>query len=579
MNERPESVRFIEAPTKADVCLASADITVSDNYKKLPDNKAKKVAKTVLQKAALTASALFILYESGITGVVRSQVNSIEPPKNLSAPISIATPAPEAGNIEIGISDTDTDFKSAEITNSSERAKLAKEYKNLEYKELRDVYLRINVAFDKDNSEIPVKYKIPADFPTEGEEVFLDKNTVKNIRDKAVSSGEPQIFAILPRELQTPWVYYSDNSTENPKHKLEHPVLSNLPEDVLSEQELAANGVKIIQSDKTNLYIRKQAFDEGGPLAELAKGHGSEKLTIVLIDSPFVDREFMKDKKYDGLRELVPAELDVNSYRVEKINELKTDLKAYTEYLRNGATDKTQIEAYISDLRKKLIDAGNDSATVEEQTKYQVSEYVLEAKYEILAYENKIITDDWIKANELPNAVGRYIQGEATEGKYLNRTIFVAVGWDKYNLLISDIIYFTPDGKVAVRGMTSRDLLGNNGLGFSAIYHIKKSQSCPDPGAYLANANVFPKPQNPSVGGPPWPGRAVNHEIRHDIDIGQAINEGKEPDYNEYNTDLEAMRDTGKASDKWKNSGFTDNSGYPLVFSLPPEQGGGFILN
>ena len=130
---------------------------------------------------------------------------------------------------------------------------------------------------------INVKFGIPTGYTLfDGSPGVFNPQEVISLKEKAISSKEPQILAIFPFYGLS--FVFGDHY--NPKHPEQHQELQNLPEDVLSDSELLGKGVEIIQSDKTHLHIRKRAFEEDGPLADFNSTH--RKLTIVLVDGPAV---------------------------------------------------------------------------------------------------------------------------------------------------------------------------------------------------------------------------------------------------------------------------------------------------
>jgi hypothetical protein len=180
--------------------------------------------------------------------------------------------------------------------------------------------------------------------------------------------------------------------------------------------------------------------------------------------------------------------------------------------------------------------------------------------------ENKLIyfalDNDIVK---LPGPSGWYKKGIATEGKYLDRTIFVAVGGYKDEKLSMKAAYFDSDGNFCSKQVTYDK---------ATPAFLDNTQSCPDPNDFTFHPEVSSPNDYPY--GAQTVGQTVEHETRHDVKDAQAINEGKTPDVFEYNTDMEAMQYIREAREKLEKSG--DDSGYPFVFSLPKEQGGGYIL-
>lgn len=400
-----------------------------------------------------------------------------------------------------------------------------------------DRYLASFVPYDGyDGEELSVKFWF-----SDGTEFMPDMGVVEEMKEKAISSGEPQILAMFSK-MNDPFYRPDADFLEG------HPILPDLPEDVLSEEELAVNGVKIIQAPNTSLHIRKQAFEEGGPLAELTGKGGSEKLTIVLVNGPVVAKGFMGDPRYDGVRNILPNSYgSVEEYRLKKIKEFKSDLES---------------------LRKKLA-----------RDPYALSLYsILELKSFIYAYENGIVTDNQLlerKWAEFEGCTGWYGTGlweNLGLKRYSNRTILIAVG--QRESVSKQVVYFDSNGQLSSRSIGPQLMNGSSGRS----NYPDEYQSYPNPGNFAINPEASPDNPNSYLYGFWRPGEILRHEIGHDMLIAQAANEGKKPDRSEYYTDVEAMRGIQEASVKWEESGHTDNSGYYFVFSLPDDRGGGYIL-
>lgn len=399
------------------------------------------------------------------------------------------------------------------------------------------------------NEGLPVRYMLE-----DGTVGSFDVNQVREMRQKAISSGEFQVLAMF-RYSPTKYsdAYYQKQPPDTGSK--EHPVLLDLPRDVLSEEKLAANGVQIINTDNTSLYIRKQAFEEGGPLAELAGKGGSEKLTIVLVDGPAVARVFLEgNPKYAGVIDLLPNFRDnVNEYRLEKVKELKAQL----ELLREKFNNATEMAANYSGNQHRM----------------------LALKEEIYAYETGVITDKQVleekAVEDSPYIAGKYVVNgtsfnpEVKIGSTIaykanphnDRTIFVAVGRPGVAGFTKKVVYFDPNGNVF---LDSDTVAGKSGKNFTP----DSSESYPDPKNYRIDPKASPDDPNAYLIGASTAGFVLRHEVEHDVKIAQAIIEGKEPDYSEYNTDNETALGLGKASKKWVESEYTDNSGYYYVFRL-----------
>lgn len=470
-----------EAPS-INAVNASVDLTVSNRFKKLIPEKGRRVTKLAWQRTTLTASALTILLSSGCGNINTANLG----PGPVPIPTSI--PVPEEHSFQ------------------------------------EDIVL---------NGEgLPVGYLLE-----NGTMNPFNMENVKKIRQAAIDSGESQILAMFPAENKS-YTYnvYHPPSSNFVKEK--HPVLSNLPEDVLSEKELAVNGVKIIQADNTKLHIRKQAFEDGGPLVELVGKGGSETLTIVMADISFLSRNLLNDKRYDEVRNMVPdySKKSIQEYRQAIIIKIQDKLKSIRERFSGD----------------------------------ELSFWLLVFGAQLYAYEKGIVTDEQIlmqKLSESPEAAaGLYYQNSLN-----NRTIFICAGQEKTERVM-DVVYFDPKGKVSLRidSFGSYERSTPWGRFTPNLY-----QSYPDPNDFGVNPNASPDDPKSYPYGAQSAGQILRHEIKHDEGIAQAISRGHLPDFSEYNTDMAAMQGIRDAWEKWEKSGYTDNSGYYFVFSLPE---GGYIL-
>lgn len=148
--------------------------------------------------------------------------------------------------------------------------------------------------------DIPLRYVFP-----NGKQVNFDKVEMERLKGKATASGEPEIITVIP--------YGQKEKPSKFRHTPEHPQTLNLPKDVLTTEELEKRGITIIQPPKNpdypnpvNLYIRKGAFEEGAPLADF--NNTGRKLTIALVDAPFLAQRFLQDPRYDNVKDILHPE-------------------------------------------------------------------------------------------------------------------------------------------------------------------------------------------------------------------------------------------------------------------------------
>ncbi|MDO8599828.1 MAG: hypothetical protein Q7R44_00240, partial [bacterium] len=98
---------------------------------------------------------------------------------------------------------------------------------------------------------------------------------------------------------------------------------------------------------------------------------------------------------------------------------------------------------------------------------------------------------------------------------------------------------------------------------------LNSDQTYPDPSSFKLNPNASPKGPDFYPYGAQTLGFALRHEISHDILMAQQWNNSGTMDTNEYDTDMKAMESLKQAWERWVNSGYKDNSGYPFILRLP----------
>lgn len=365
----------------------------------------------------------------------------------------------------------------------------------------------------------------------------FDLKTMRALKEKALASGEPEIIDLIPvnSEIKT-----SSTSTHFEKA---HPILKELPGDVMTDEELEARGVKIVQADRTKLYIREGAFDEGQPLAGVRKDDPNRTLTIVLFDGEFVSPFYMQDERYLPFAYSMPRSgVDALYFRSEKIEESRKKLDE--QRVDPGLFGDRRADSLLAE-KSKLF-----------HYTYVASNYELleQAAYEFEIEKNKVDDD-----NDKKVARGSYATNIFTG----NATIFLAAGTDDEQDKKYLRVYFDGSGQVVVDKFVK--------LGISKLLYFQRKDSFPDPELFMrdpsANCDNGKYPYGAqSIGNSLW------HEGFHEKGFGQ---EGLLKNC-EADVDNAAMDGIEEAWEKWEISGYEDNSGYPFVFSTP--DGDGYIL-
>ncbi|MEI7604165.1 MAG: hypothetical protein WCJ19_04040 [bacterium] len=304
-----------------------------------------------------------------------------------------------------------------------------------------------NITFLIDTSDnIPKKYKTK-----DGRVVDLDVNIINAAIKLAEKSGEPEpaIRVSIGKPQELPF-----------RPSTDRPEIKEIPNDVMTAEELKLKKIRIINSDNTSLYIRKSAFEPGGML------EGISNFDIVLINGTVVDPIFMKDLRYNDFvgrssnnnKEFIPYE----EYRKKKIDQFTMTLK------RIKSTNKL----YSQDILFAM-------ASMKDMIRYYQN-----ATPELLLVE---------QTNNASEAAGLFAPG----GSY--NTIFVCVGEMPTVENYGVIAY--PDGQV---------LVSKNIIVQGSSFTPKISQNYPRLSDFRRNQNnnIYPY-------GAQTAGNILRHELYH----------------------------------------------------------------
>lgn len=410
------------------------------------------------------------------------------------------------------------------------------------------------LTFSLGEDGIPISYKT-----LDGKIVKLDRNKLLEVRKKALANKEPEVFDIIPEQ--------EVKKVSSPSNSKEHPVKKDLPEDVLSTDELAKRGIEIMQADNTDLYIRKGAFEKGEALADYASG--KYRMKIVLLNAPVVSDVYMSDPKY---KEIKDAYLGKGSLLGER-SETRVDIEKYR---------KEQIkwlEQNLEDMRKKY--KGENEIN---NSRKAYSDIISAIKIRLFEYQNKSYEELFVEAANEKEAAGIQTTMRLQDGQF-GILIIAAVGEGKQ---YPRTVHIFVDEKGQFQFSMG---LGGGVAGFEP----KAEYSHPDPSWFMRNPSA--SKDNPKSY--PYEGQAtgqiLRHEIKHDqLKYGPGRNvkteDFKRPDgtinslalfeatrgnWSEYDTDEQTMEDIKSAWQRWKDSGYKDDSGYHFVFRL---KSGGYIL-
>lgn len=534
----------IEPLPSANALSGSADITVSNRFKKLIPERGRQVAKIVKKsvgRTALTAPILSLIIFSGC-GNTETQPQITPEPTSISAPnlpptpteihiststIPISEPTPISTSTSIPKPDaTSTPIppKSTEDTKPPTESPKTTEYHYM------DVSDNIKVAIDKEG--LPVKYI----FLSTNEEVYFDKGEIKKLREKAISSKEPEIIKMFLQENPASVAGFTYKETE----AAQHPKTLELPKDVVSEKELEMKGITILQPENTNLSIRKGAFAKGGILEDF--NNEGRKLIIIFLNGSVISPKYLNDPKYADIIDYLPKEfLSARDRRESKIAHAERALEFFSQ----------ELPAYL------VAD------------EYLHESVFLRLKSDIYKFKTKnFMTDDQVaKISDIPPGWYKdehvFMIGQNKKSPSL---VFLSVGQKDYSF---PTLFFRHNGSISVKDLK---------FDYPGKLFPATTQTYPDPDDFMMNPYASAENKNYIYPGNVNPGFVLRHELAHRALIEERMRRGEESDPSEYSADKHAMQGIKEAWDKWVQSGYTDNAGYPFVFSLPKEQGGGYIL-
>lgn len=499
VEDGPKTVERLQSPNSLS---ASADIVISDRFNRLAKKRKPLIAKFAT-KAALTTSAFALIISSGCGNTQQTEPQVTPETTPLSTPVLPIEPT-------MIVRPTETP-------------------KPLEY-DYMDVSDDVKVAVDKEG--LPVKYIVLST----NEEVYFDKEEMRKLREKAISSKEPEIikmFLQIKPVLPSKFSYKESNADKHPK-------TLELSKDIVSEEDLRKRGITILQPENTNLFIREGAFAKGGILEDF--NNEERRLNIVFLNGSTITQKYLNDPKYAEIIDYLPKRFLSTSY----IRESNIDYAEKTlEFFRREPPDwwlerdQNHRESFFLDLKVNISRYKGENSMTDEQIAKQAIDFL-----------------------------GWYVNKSLLPPTFENTSSFLFLSVDQ-NSYSSPTIFFRQNGDVSVKNL-KQDFRSNL---FPAT-----AQTHPDPDDFIMNSYASPENGVYIYDKNAHPGFVLRHEFGHRKLIEGRILGGEEPDFSEYSADKHAMQGIKEAWEKWVNSGYTDNTGYPFVFELPPEAGGGYIL-
>lgn len=353
---------------------------------------------------------------------------------------------------------------------------------------------------------------------TDNKDITINQSAMEQLRQKAVDEHFPQL------------AFTSQGYFEEPYQSVEHPVLKELPKDVLTPEELAVKGIFIIQGTDTQLFIRENAFNSDGPL-KYYDGKNGRKLQIVLVDGPVIATRYMNDPKY-----------------IHVWNSFSDDFQLHNEAILEKAEEYRNEEIRMIDQHLQILkDDSSILVALANRKWYQ----------EVSAVE----LADNIDFGDTRSAE-LYVLPKAEDP---TAYIFVVVGTIKQDSSQQIINGFDSQGKLI-------NIRNISGLRNTRVL-VKPDQSILNPADYSPDPVADPgdpksylyKGFNTSF--------ALEHGLTHDLLINLIGNKGIIPNSSEYKTDQITMARLQVGWSRWVNSGYKDTSGLFILFSLPATNG------
>lgn len=389
-------------------------------------------------------------------------------------------------------------------------------------------------------------------------------------------------FGVIPPQVDTP----------------ERPHISLSPEGMLTPEQLQAYNVEIINPSKETspqLFLRESAFQDSGLLEplrvlneNLSPGEEKFKLKLVVFDGEFVTSEYLLQPEYEEIFPLVSRmEESVDSYIKNKIKIFERNIAYWKQSLAKmnpGEEEYDQLKAQILDFKVNLLLYSRTLKTTDVIAEaYQYSRQVREASTPIGQHHRAVES----------NARTAHIMIAAPSAKE-------TVGQRIHSLT------YSPDGSL---NLISMDRIAENGA-----IPPRADQGFPQPGDFKEYSDS--KRDNNDYRFEPYTiGYVARHELAHfDLitvlpelgkrklmfeskgaifirnipEVAEFVDQEKagsiDPSFpatpNEWLTDTVAYASIADAAARWEKSGYTDNSGFSVVFKIPesPYQLGGYQL-
>ncbi len=358
----------------------------------------------------------------------------------------------------------------------------------------------------------------------DGVRVDLDIEEARKAREQARITGEEEVFKMFRVKVD------HINTTVLPSgYSEKHPVEAYLPKDTLTSAELKKRGIEIIQSDYTELHIRQGAFREG----ELLSGYtpdGKRKLIFVMIDEEVVSRHYLKDPKFNSIRELAAPYEDV-------------DVQGLKERMVKGYNSEIDIN------RQSIKDFGGEGyylSILDLKTFIYHTQHLMSAK-ELLDIS---IRSAQLQSKDHQTVLGLYHQDTYDDKGNMTSpaVIFIAMGEPPKSRDYLRI-YFDKKGQTVVDNFVNR--------AEGSDIAVDDLQAYPDPNDLMRRSDID-KARDSYILQPFLPGVRIRHEASHNFLMGYKKEKGSE-----YGADEEVIASLTRARNEYDQTG--NNSGYYFV--------------
>ncbi len=153
------------------------------------------------------------------------------------------------------------------------------------------------IFYDQNGIRVWARDGIPTRWESEsGQTGQFDQQEMETALRTAQETGQVTIAAAHQLTVEYPDTETPEQETaETPTH---------IPEDILSQEELAHHGIEILSPQSLRLHLRPAAFDPGEAL-EQYQPESDQRLTIIVVDKPSLAAEHFQDPQFDQFREVI----------------------------------------------------------------------------------------------------------------------------------------------------------------------------------------------------------------------------------------------------------------------------------